>query len=334
MISKNGHLRILLIEDNKDDEKLIKLALQREYKPIIKRVETEAGMMLALERDSWDVILCDYLLPAFSAEKALEIVKERLVDIPFIMLSGLENEELALEMLKRGANDFIYKTQIRREDDTGEIVQFPRLALAIKRELKEAADRAIGRIEIEKTFSLTIEAWGKALEKRDIYTKNHTVRVTDLTLLLARALGVSSAQFRDIYYGSLLHDIGKIGIPDIILLKPEPLDAAEMSIMRMHPGLAYEMLSPIPFFEKAINIPYCHHEKFDGTGYPRGLEGDRIPYEARIFSVTDVWDALTNDRPYRKSWSREKALEYMKEERGRSFDPAILDKFMEIIKWQ
>lgn len=324
MYSNNGHLRILLIEDNKDDEELIKISLEKQagYKTVIKRIQTESEMILAVESESWDVILCDYLLPHLSARKALEMVRDRLFDIPFIFVSGYKDEATALEMLKAGANDFIYKDQL------------PRLAIAVRRELMQAGARMMGRIEIEKNYALTIEAWGKALELRDIYTKDHTVRATDLTLRLARSLGVSSAQFRDIHYGSLLHDVGKMGIPDAILLKPEPLDPAETRIMQLHPTIGFDMISSIPFLSNAVNIPYCHHEKYDGTGYPRGIYEDAIPFEARLFSVVDVYDALTNDRPYRGSWTKTKTLEYIRSEKRKSFDPDIVEKFIEVIQYE
>ena len=129
--------------------------------------------------------------------------------------------------------------------------------------------------------------------------------------------------------GALLHDIGKLGVPDNILLKPDKLTDEEWVIMRKHPTFAFEMLSPIHYLNQAINIPYCHHEKWDGTGYPRGLSGERIPLEARIFAVVDVWDALTSDRPYRKAWSREKTIEHIRSLSGTHFDPQVVDKFLE-----
>lgn len=323
MYARNGHLKILLVEDNPDDEILIKRELEKAggYKVVMKRIETESEMLVAIHAEAWDVILCDYLLPDFSPRKALELAREKLSDIPFIFVSGYEDEATALEMLKIGANDYIYKKN------------FSRLGLAVKRELIQAGDRMSGRITIERNYALTIKAWGIALEKRDVYTKDHTIRVTDLTLMLARSLGVSSAQFQDIHYGALLHDIGKMGIADAILLKEGPLDPAELAIMRKHPELALEMLSPIPFLERASLIPYCHHEKFDGSGYPRGLAGEEIPFEARIFSIADVFDALTHDRPYRKSWDTSQALQYLREEKGKGFDPALVDQFIKVVKW-
>jgi putative nucleotidyltransferase with HDIG domain len=314
-------LRILLIEDSPDDEELIKIHLSRnEYKPIILRVESESALRVAISESTWDLVLCDYLLPTFSAHKALQIVREDLDDIPFIVLSGFENEEQALEILKAGAHDFVYKSQIGR------------LPLVVRRELRHAGERMSSRIELEKSYLATVEAWGQALELRDVHTKNHTLRVTDLTLRLARALGVSSSQFNSIRYGALLHDIGKMGIPDSVLLKRDTLEPSELSIIKLHPIIAYEMIKGIPFLREASSIPYCHHEKYDGSGYPRGLAGEDIPIEARIFSICDVFDALTNDRPYRSPWERDKALEYIQAESGKSFDPAIARKFIEVMK--
>ena len=321
---KNGKqvIRVLLIEDDINSEILIKKALDREgYTPIILRVDTEAATQVAISsHDKWDIIICDYVLPSFSAKRALEIKRENLGDIPFIIVSGYENEETALEMLRSGAHDFVYKSQLAR------------LHLAIKRQLKEAGERMSSRIAVEKAYIDVVEAWGIAMERRDIYTKDHTVRVTDTSLRFARALGIAGSQFRAIRFGGLLHDIGKIGIPDAVLLKKDSLTPEEMAIMRLHPGIAYEMLSENDFLREFIPIPYCHHEKWDGTGYPRRLAGKDIPLEARLFSVCDVYDALTNERPYRKPWSKEKAVAHLRSEKGKSFEPELVEKFIEMIK--
>ena len=137
--------------------------------------------------------------------------------------------------------------------------------------------------------------------------------------------------FRSVRRGSLLHDIGKMGIPDSILLKPGKLTDEEWEIMRKHPVYAFEMLSPITYLKPALDIPYCHHEKWDGSGYPRGLKGEQIPLAARIFAVADVYDALTSDRPYRKAWSKEKTLEHIREQSGTHFDPQVVELFLQEI---
>jgi PAS domain S-box-containing protein len=186
-------------------------------------------------------------------------------------------------------------------------------------------------LELVLAYDATIEGWSRALDMRDKETEGHTLRVTDTTLDLARAMAFSSQELQQIRRGALLHDIGKLGVPDYILLKPGPLTEEEWQIMRQHPLLAYEMLSPITYLRQALDIPYCHHEKWDGSGYPRQLSGEQIPLAARIFAVVDVYDALTSERPYRKPWSKEQAVEYIREQAGKHFDPAISRAFCEML---
>jgi HD-GYP domain-containing protein (c-di-GMP phosphodiesterase class II) len=183
-------------------------------------------------------------------------------------------------------------------------------------------------IELEAAYEATLEGWARALELRDEITEGHTRRVTEVTLRLARVLHVPENELIHIRRGALLHDIGKMGIPDRILLKTGPLTADETAIMRNHPVYAYGMLMPIPFLRLALDIPYCHHEKWDGSGYPRGLNKEQIPLAARIFSVVDVWDALTSDRPYRPAWPKAKAREYIQERAGKDFDPQVVKAFL------
>ncbi len=186
-------------------------------------------------------------------------------------------------------------------------------------------------LELTLAYDATIQGWSQALELRDEDTEGHTLRVTDLTLRLIQVMGIEEAETEHARRGSLLHDIGKIAIPDKILLKPGPLDEHEWSIMRQHPQYAYNLLFPITYLRPAIHIPYCHHEKWDGTGYPRGLKGEEIPIVARIFAIVDVYDALTSNRPYRTAWAREKALEYILEQSGKHFDPRIVNAFMNLM---
>jgi HD-GYP domain-containing protein (c-di-GMP phosphodiesterase class II) len=143
---------------------------------------------------------------------------------------------------------------------------------------------------------------------------------------------VNESELVHIWRGALLHDMGKLGVPDHILLKPGKLTEAEWVIMRQHPQLAYDMLSPIAYLRSALDIPYCHHEKWDGSGYPRQLVGEQIPLAARLFAVVDVWDALTSDRPYRKKWTKQKTRQHILEQSGNHFDPRIVDIFMKYIE--
>lgn len=183
--------------------------------------------------------------------------------------------------------------------------------------------------ELSQAYDATIEGWSHALDLRDKETEGHTRRVTEITIKLAQVFGLNQAELTQVRWGALLHDIGKMGIPDAILLKPGPLTEEEWIMMRQHPTFAYAMLSQIQYLNSALDIPYCHHEKWDGTGYPRGLKGDEIPLTARIFAVVDVWDALISDRPYRMAWSVEKVIEYMRSLAGTHFDPEVLQICLE-----
>jgi putative nucleotidyltransferase with HDIG domain len=167
---------------------------------------------------------------------------------------------------------------------------------------------------------------------RDHVTDEHTQRVAKLTLALASRMGIPESELRNIRRGALLHDIGKMGIPDAILQKPDVLTDAEWKNMQTHPELAYKFLSHISYLAPALDIPYCHHEKWDGTGYPRKLKEEEIPVAARIFAVVDVYDALTSDRPYRKAWKREAALAYIQEQSGKYFDPDAVRAFLELLE--
>jgi HD-GYP domain-containing protein (c-di-GMP phosphodiesterase class II) len=189
----------------------------------------------------------------------------------------------------------------------------------------------MSREELANAYDKTIEGWSFAMDLRDEETEAHTRRVTDLTVQLSKYFFLKKDELAHIRRGALLHDIGKMGIPDQILLKKGALTEDEWVIMKKHPGFAYEMLKPIVYLRHALDIPYCHHEKWDGSGYPRGLAGEAIPLVARIFAVVDVWDALTSDRPYRKAWSREKTIAFIKEQAGQHFDPDVVAVFMSTI---
>ncbi len=190
----------------------------------------------------------------------------------------------------------------------------------------QAASESLGA-----AYHATIRGWANALELRDQETEGHSERVTELTLELAQKMGIAGDKMTHIYRGSLLHDIGKMGVSDQILFKPGPLDDSEWDIMIRHPQSAYNLLAQIDYLKPALSIPYCHHEKFDGSGYPRGLKGSEIPLEARIFAVVDVYDALVSDRPYRPAWNKKDALEHIKKCSGTHFDPQVVEHFLDLI---
>jgi len=185
--------------------------------------------------------------------------------------------------------------------------------------------------DLREAYDKTIEGWVVALDLRDRETEGHTQRVTEMTVRLARNLECTDEEILQIRRGALLHDIGKMGIPDEILQKPGPLTEQEWEVMRRHPQYAYQMLSPISYLNNALIIPYYHHERWDGSGYPHGLKGEEIPLFARLFSVVDVWDALSSDRPYRKRMPPKDVIEYLQQESGKLFDPDIVQKFLALI---
>lgn len=187
-------------------------------------------------------------------------------------------------------------------------------------------------IELQRAYDETMVSWARVLDLRDRETEGHSERVAELTLKIAKRMGVKEEELKYMKWGALLHDIGKMAIPDRILLKPDKLTKEEWNIMKMHPVYAYRMLSRINYLRPALDIPYCHHERWDGTGYPRELKGEEIPLSARIFAVVDVYDALTSDRPYRKAWSREKAIEYIKDQSGKQFDPKVVEVFLSVVE--
>ena len=200
-------------------------------------------------------------------------------------------------------------------------------------ERKQAEESILAlNAELLHAYDATIEGWSRALDLRDHETEGHSRRVTEMTLRLARAVGIPEAEMVHVRRGALLHDIGKMGVPDAVLLKPGPLDDDEWITMRRHPALAKEMLDPAEFLRPALTIPYCHHEKWDGSGYPQGLRGDEIPLPARLFALVDVWDALSSDRPYRAAWPVERVKDHLHRLAGTHFDPDLVSVFLGLLE--
>jgi HD-GYP domain-containing protein (c-di-GMP phosphodiesterase class II) len=277
------------------------------------------------------------------------ILDRRIVHIPDLTAPGVEFVRSSLVAAEKfvaylaapliakgevkGVLEIFHRTPLDLDEERTSFLEMlaGQAALAIDNALLfEGLERA--NVELTMAYDATIEGWSQALELRDQETQGHSSRVLELTLRLAAALGLSDKELKDIRQGVLLHDIGKMGIPDSILHKPGPLTDQEWEIMRKHPQYAYDMLAPIVYLRTSLDIPYCHHENWDGTGYPRALKGETIPIAARIFSVVDVYDALTSDRPYRAAWSREEAIAYILEQSGKHFDPRIVEIFMKVIE--
>jgi cyclic di-GMP phosphodiesterase len=327
-------LRVLIVEDSEDDAELLVRELRRGgYAPECERVETAAAMRTALAGLSWDLVVSDHSVLQLNSFEALEILKASGVEIPFVIVSGTIGEERAVQAMKAGAADYLVKGQLARLT----AIVGRALAEAEERRARRAAEQTLrdreqqAVLELASAYEATLEGWARALDLRDKETEGHSRRVTDLTVRLARMMGVSDADCVHIRRGALLHDIGKMGIPDGILHKPSPLNAEEWDIMRRHPSHAYELLAPVEYLRPALDIPYCHHEKWDGTGYPRGLKGEEIPLAARIFAAVDIWDALRSDRPYRPAWPEPRVREYLATLADAHLDPRVTQVFLELL---
>ncbi len=276
------------------------------------------------------------------------IEEHRTIYIPDLLYTP-QGLQISPELIAEGFVTYIAAPLISQDKIRGVLEIFHRSLLepnttwikfleGMARQITTAVDNTILFNELEQVnaemlrlYDTTIEGWARALEMRDGETEGHSQRVTEQVVKLACAMNVSEEEIATIRYGSLLHDIGKMAIPDSILLKPGPLTEEEWIVMRKHPIYSCELLSRVEFLRPALDIPCNHHEKWDGSGYPYGLKGEEIPLAARIFAVVDVWDALSSDRPYHKAWPRAKVYQYLREQAGSHFDPKVVEAFLTIL---
>jgi len=278
-----------------------------------------------------DVILLDVMMPGMTGFEVCQHIRNdpTVAEIPIIILTALDDRDSLLNALKAGADDFISKP-FDRFELRARLLGITRLNRYHKL-VKERTDLTNANNQLLSAYEATIEGWSHAMDLRDKETEGHSRRVTELTLQLAREFGMGDDELLHIRRGALVHDMGKLGVPDSVLHKPSSLTEEEWAAMRKHPQLAYDMLYSIEYLRPALDIPYCHHEKWDGSGYPRGLKNTEIPLSARIFAIVDVWDALTSDRPYRSAWARTEALSYIQEQSSKHFDPQVVYKFLKMI---
>jgi putative two-component system response regulator len=279
-----------------------------------------------------DVILLDVMMPGMNGFDVCRRIRQEplLAEIPIIMVTALDDKQSLLSGLEAGADDYITKPYDRYEL-RARLLGITRLN-RYRKLLEERANIEQAHTQLLAAYDATIEGWSRAMDLRDKETEGHTQRVTELTLKLCNMIGMNQEDLIQVRRGALLHDIGKLGVPDAILNKNGALTWEEWEIMKKHTEYAYDMISPIEYLRPALDIPYCHHEKWDGSGYPRGLKEENIPLVARLFSVVDVWDALTSDRPYRAAWDREKTLEHIKAESGKHFDPKAVELFCKMLE--
>jgi putative two-component system response regulator len=278
-----------------------------------------------------DLILLDVMMPhmdGFEVCKRIRALSD-IAEVPILLITSLDDQSSRISGLQAGADDFITKPY-------NSVELFARLQTILRlnryrRIVEQQRDLENLHSELLIAYDKTIEGWSHALDLRDKEVEGHTNRVTEIALKFARTIGSTEEELAHVRRGGLLHDVGKLGIPDSILHKPDKLTEEEWQVMRMHPVYAYQWLSSIAFLLPALDIPYCHHEKWDGTGYPRGLKGEEIPIMARLFALVDVWDALCSDRPYRRAMPRVDALEYIRNQAGSHFDPELTKVFVELV---
>ena len=293
----------------------LRFAKLGDHPHIVKVVSTKAPVYLADARKS----------PLSAAEK-IAVDARHLVSILYFPLL-LKEDVIGVFIV--GTTD---KTRLfaSNEIDLCYILSF-QVSLAIANSvLYKKAQQSIA--DLSRAYEATLEGWSRVLDMRDHVTEEHTHRVVELTVSLASRMGIPASDLGHIRRGALMHDIGKMAIPDAVLQKPDVLSDDEQKIMQTHPEKARELLARIDYLSPAMDIPYCHHEKWDGSGYPRGLKEEQIPLAARIFAVIDVFDALTSDRPYRKAWTKEEALAYIKNQSGKHFYPEAVRAFLEMIE--
>ncbi|HYE90350.1 MAG TPA: HD domain-containing phosphohydrolase [Terriglobales bacterium] len=275
----------------------------------------------------------DLKMPAMDGIALLQGIRQHDPDAAVIVLTGAADVKTAIESLKLGAHDFIMKpVNVDELLIAAERAIERRNLLIERREYQALLERRVEEAtrSLEQAYHQTLEALGAALDSRDVGTESHSRRVHGYSLALAREHGVPDDQLTDLAHGVLLHDIGKIGIPDAILLKPGALTPDEWQVMRTHPEIGKRLIEKIPFLHGAIPVVWCHHEKWEGNGYPRRLQGEEIPLHARIFSVVDAFDAMTFDRPYSKAIAFEAAIAEIKRCAGTHFDPHVVESFLRV----
>ncbi len=358
-------ITILIVDDKAENRYLLEVILKGHGYNVQSAENGVEALKLARQIPP-GMIIADVLMPVMDGFTLCRLCKQDplLKDIPFVFYTATytdpRDEEFGLNL---GANQFIIKPmepvrfmhiieEVLAKYNAGKLERKPAQEV-VKEEfyLKEYNETLIRKLEskmaaLERAnfalreseaalihaYESTLEGWSRAMDLRDQETNGHTERTASTSVRLATALGMSEEEIAQVRRGALLHDIGKMAISDNILRKPGPLNEEEWEMMRKHPLYAYDLLSSIEFLRPALDIPLCHHEKWDGTGYPQGMKGEAIPLSARVFAIVDVWDALSSIRPYRPAWPKEIVMEYIQEQSGKFFDPQIVPVFIEMIQ--
>lgn len=332
--------RILVVDDEETIREVVSSTLTSAQFQTCQAANGVEALALLDSGEEFDLVLSDLMMAEMDGIALLERTKERFPSMPVVMVTAVHDIQVALQALRNGAYDYLLKPFEREQ-----LLATVRRALE-KRRLQRENDAYRTNLEglvtartqqwkaaladLERSYDITLEALGDALDAKDAETFGHTRRVTAFTIAIASKMGLPKEEIRVIARGAFLHDIGKMAIKDEILNKPGKLTPKEVDIMKEHAYHGYRIVSKIPFLTEAAEIVYAHQERYDGTGYPRGLKGDEIPLGARIFSIADTLDAMTVDRPYRSKQSVQAAREEIERWSGRQFDPEIVKVFLEM----
>jgi cyclic di-GMP phosphodiesterase len=332
-------LQVLLVDDEEAISTMLSHRLGLEGHRC-RSARNAAEALEILKQGEFDVVISDLRMPGISGMELLRTVRSAYPDITFLVATGVDDVRVGVEAMKEGAADYLLKPfQLDGVAmSVARALENKRLARQVedyRKNLEKMVDQRTKQLRaamkrIESTYDETLEALGAALDLRDTETAGHSRRVSLYCLEIARGMGLSRDQLRQISRGSYLHDIGKIGIPDSILLKPGKLTEEETAVMQTHARIGYDLVSRIAFLAPAAEIILTHQERYDGTGYPQGLSGEEIPVGARIFALADTLDAMTSDRPYRRALPLATAYEEIRQEADRQFDPAIVEVFLGI----
>ena len=339
---------ILVVDDEKEVRDLLCDGLS-EFGYLCTPVGGGPEALRHMEGGRFSVVLTDINMPGMDGIQLLENIRHLHTDVDVILITGSRNAEMAIRALRRGASDYLTKPfhldevrlTVQRTLEKRRLIRENRdYQQGLEKRVRERTQELLkknGEIrrlyrKLSKSYQATLEALAGALETRDRETRGHCMRVAAYTAFVAGKMGITGQALADIRIGALLHDIGKIGIPDAILLKPGRLTSREREIMKEHPTIGARLLAGIQFLEGAVPVVLSHQECFDGSGYPDGLRGDRIPLGARIFSVVDTYDAMTSDRPYRRAVSYAEALREIRQHAGTQFDPRVVKEFESIAR--
>jgi putative nucleotidyltransferase with HDIG domain len=337
--------RILVVDDEEPIREVVCSMLGAAGYRCTAASSGNAALAVLASGEEFELMLSDMMMAEMRGDVLLERVKEQFPDMPVIMVTAVNDISEALKAIRNGAYDYLLKPferdqlfntvkralenrRLKLENRAFQLHLESRVAEQTGQLRRMNADLQRTNLELKKSYDITLEALGDALDLKDAETEGHSKRVTAFTIEMARAMGIRGEDLRVIARGAFLHDIGKMAIPDQVLRKPGPLNETEVLVMREHCLRGYQMVCKIPFLTDAAEIVYAHQERWDGTGYPRGLKGEEIPLGARIFAIADTLDAMTSDRPYRAAQSYQAAREEIERWSGRQFDPAIVAVFL------